>query len=199
MDFPACALLKISSTLPIFLHTVDTDVIDVFFNHLKEQVYSYRMYSQTLLKWILCPKKSKRSTRRQRIANFVVIVLNMTKLDTMITLQDVTLAHTAIDANSWMCHSTRWFRVLLKMEWINVNIHKGISQEVIASSKKVHTATNIWISETKLRRQNCRRQNTFIAIWRKNVPAKMITRILRRYRMKSTSKIYINTTTCILP
>ena len=51
-------------------------------------------------------------------------------------------------------HSTRWFRVWLKMELINFNKHKDIFQVVISSSKRVLTATNIWTVETNLKRQN---------------------------------------------
>ena len=70
--------------------------MDVFFNHLKEQE---EFVSDVLSKVVKMNLLSKRSTRRQRIATSVAIVLNMTKLDIMITLLDVTLDHTVIDAN----------------------------------------------------------------------------------------------------
>ena len=72
------------------------DVMDVFFNDLKEQEFASDVLSK-VLKMIQLAEKSKGSTWKQRIENFVVIMLNMTKSDIMITLQDVTLNPTAID------------------------------------------------------------------------------------------------------
>ena len=40
--------------------------------------------------------------------------------------------------------------------------------------QKAFIATNIWTVETNLKRQNCRRENSFIAMWRKKVSAKTL-------------------------
>ena len=43
---------------------------------------------------------------------------------------------------------------------------------------------DIWTVKTNLMRQYYRREINFIAIWRKNVPVKMITYMIKRYGMK---------------
>ena len=52
-------------------------------------------------------------------------------------------------------------------------------------------------SRDKFKMTNLPPRNNCIAILRKKVPAKMITRMLKRYGMNSASKIDASTTTCI--
>ena len=72
--------------------------MDVFFDHLKEQEECVSDVLSEVVKMNQLTEEEQMIHMEAKIANFVVIILNMTKSDIMITLQDVTLDPTAIDA-----------------------------------------------------------------------------------------------------